>query len=614
MINGTTQKALKILYILTVSVTVLFFLYNLSNIIRLTQSSTALAQNLSIYLISAISSLLFLFLLTVLYLGGAHSFKKLQGELNTLSSDYKEHINKYETQAKELQDKNWEMEDANMELEASYGQLQAIIEQLNEAEQKYHALIRNIPEIVCAFDEAGVITFINHVCFNVLGYEKSEMTGKNILQFIDISKKYTPMEEINARLAIHNSISLELNLIKKDGTKVITEAKFTNYQYNGINIGLQAIIRDITASRILEEKIIQTNRELSIINSFSKSLTSSLDIEHLSSLLVKEITEKLHFDSCALGLANEGNESIATKAVSGDFYPVFEASESSSMAFDQETVMKSFNSDKILKLSDLKEPAAFHKVNKQKSEKEKLKEVMFVPFKVKNKKIGLLTVGSKTPIKASDENLLAYIGNSAAIAFDNALMYEKSKTYFIKTIDTLIAAVEAKDSYTEGHSRRVSNYAVEIADKLSLSKEQIEDIKIAGILHDIGKIGINDSILSKKIALSSDEYSVVKQHPLISNKILYPIGFSDRTLKAVAFHHERFDGKGYPYGLSGTDISIEAQIISVADAYDAMTSNRSYREAMTSKEALAELERNKDTQFNPRIVDSLIEVINGSNQ
>ena len=532
---------------------------------------------------------------------------------NDMTENLDEHHKKLETQTKELFDKNWELQEANSELEASYGQLQAIIEQLNEAEQKYHSLVRNIPEIVCVIDDTGMISFVNHVCADILGYEKSELTGRNILEFIDISSNYISVDEIKAKLDVRNSLTIELSFVRKDGVRVITEANFTNYMYNGISMGLQAIIRDITSKRRMEEKIIQSNRELSIINSVSKSLTSTLDLDHLSSLLVNEITDKLNFDTCSLGLVDNDGTSLSIKAFSGDFYKGFGLHEHKALHLDDEIIAKTFSTEQSHKQSTLPESWLLGKINKLKPEGEKLKEVLFVPFKVKNKNIGMLTVGSKTPIKVSDENLLSYIGNNAAVAIDNALLYETSKKYFIKTIDTLVATVEAKDSYTEGHSRRVSKYAVEIAQKLNMPKDQIEDIKIAGILHDIGKIGISDTILLKNESLTADEYTEVKQHPLISNKILYPVGFSERTLKAIAFHHERFDGKGYPYGLTGNEITIEAQIIAVADAFDAMTSNRSYRVAMDSNEALKELTLNKLTQFNPKIVDSLVDIITTTN-
>jgi putative nucleotidyltransferase with HDIG domain len=263
----------------------------------------------------------------------------------------------------------------------------------------------------------------------------------------------------------------------------------------------------------------------------------------------------------------------------------------------------------IEKTQKIPEFMVMARVNRDKLEKERVKEFLLVPLSIKSKRIGLLTIGAVDVIGQNDVDLLTSIANNAAVAFENALLYDTSKKYFFRTIDALIAAVEAKDKYTEGHSQRVARYAEMIARHLGLPREQIEEIKIAGILHDVGKIGISDSILSKPGKLTEEEYDEIKLHPGISNKILYPVGFSERTLQAIAFHHERYDGKGYPHGLKGDSIAFEAQIIAVADAYDAMTSDRSYRSAMSRHAAIRELETNKATQFTPLIVDTFIDAI-----
>jgi len=149
-----------------------------------------------------------------------------------------------------------------------------------------------------------------------------------------------------------------------------------------------------------------------------------------------------------------------------------------------------------------------------------------------------------------------------------------------------------------------------LAEKLGLSREQIDEVRIAGILHDIGKIGIPDAILSKPSSLTDEEFEQIKKHPTISNKILEPVGLPDGAVKAITYHHERWDGKGYPFGITNDKLSVEAQIISVADALDAMTSNRAYRKAMTTEEAMKEILIGKDSQFSPAVVDALYELFN----
>jgi len=136
-----------------------------------------------------------------------------------------------------------------------------------------------------------------------------------------------------------------------------------------------------------------------------------------------------------------------------------------------------------------------------------------------------------------------------------------------------------------------------------MSEEKVEEVRIAGMLHDVGKIGVADEILHKPSRLTREEYEEVKKHPAIGSWILNTLELSDTTMDAINYHHERYDGKGYPLGLKGKELSLEAQIIALSDAYDAMTSDRPYRKAMTHGEAIREIKKCSDTQFNPMLVD-----------
>ena len=188
-------------------------------------------------------------------------------------------------------------------------------------------------------------------------------------------------------------------------------------------------------------------------------------------------------------------------------------------------------------------------------------------------------------------------------------LYLDSKKRYYQIIQTLSAAIEAKDKYTEGHSKRVELYAEKIAQKLKLPSSKIESIKVAALLHDIGKIGIEDFILRKPQPLTKEEWEKIKQHPSIGLKILEDVDFSDDIKEFIKSHHERYDGKGYPQGLKGPEVPIEAYIIAAADAYDAITSDRPYRKAFTPQEALDIIRQNKGTQFHPVVADILISTI-----
>jgi putative two-component system response regulator len=177
---------------------------------------------------------------------------------------------------------------------------------------------------------------------------------------------------------------------------------------------------------------------------------------------------------------------------------------------------------------------------------------------------------------------------------------------FLNSITSLAFALDAKDSYTNGHSERVAGISTIIGRELNLSRELCEKIRIAGLIHDIGKIGIPETILNKTGQLTEEEFNIIKSHCEVGEHILQPVVDDTDILKMVRHHHERYDGRGYPDGLSGTQIPIGARILAVADSYDAMTTDRSYRKAMKPEEVITEMERSKWSHFDPAVADALI--------
>jgi len=193
-----------------------------------------------------------------------------------------------------------------------------------------------------------------------------------------------------------------------------------------------------------------------------------------------------------------------------------------------------------------------------------------------------------------------------ALAQENALLKKQNKEIIKETLNAIIKTLEAKDKYTHGHSHRVAQYALLIAKKLSLSEDQLIEIELAALLHDIGKISTPDKILNKPGKLTPEEFEIIKEHPMQSFEILSQVSHLNQIAKWVRAHQERIDGYGYPDGLRGEEIPLEARIITVADAFDAMTSDRPYRKALSIQYAYDELKRCAGTQFDLKIVDIFI--------
>lgn len=234
---------------------------------------------------------------------------------------------------------------------------------------------------------------------------------------------------------------------------------------------------------------------------------------------------------------------------------------------------------------------------------------VLVPIISHDKPVGLIDIITDSPegeITNRDLSLLTILAKQAALAIENVKLYESIKKDQISIIRALASTVDAKDHYTLGHSQKVSEFSVLIAEELGMSEKEIEIIKYAGLLHDIGKIAIPDDIIKKPSKFNDRDYEIAKKHPVIGAKIIKEIESLAPMVPIVLHHHERFDGKGYPDGLKGEDIPIGARIVHVADAYDTMVSARAYRDMLPPELAISELRKNAGTQFDPKIVDAFI--------
>ena len=217
--------------------------------------------------------------------------------------------------------------------------------------------------------------------------------------------------------------------------------------------------------------------------------------------------------------------------------------------------------------------------------------------------------GLGTPFTSREGKLLSAGGRQAVLAIRNRLLVEELRSLFVSTIQALVAAIEAKDPYTCGHSRRVAETARRTAQELGLSEAEQQQIHTAAIVHDVGKIGVDSAILRKKGKLDDDEWQAIRNHPERGAGIINCIPQLRDIVASVRHHHERNDGRGYPVGLHGWQIPLQAAIIAVCDSYDAMTSERPYRAALPLEDARRELVRCSGTQFEPSVVEAFLQTI-----
>lgn len=260
---------------------------------------------------------------------------------------------------------------------------------------------------------------------------------------------------------------------------------------------------------------------------------------------------------------------------------------------------------------DVENDPRFFKGVDEKS-KFKTRSLIAVPVKTKERIIGVLEAINKRNgrFDTEDKEILQAFANQVAIAIENANLYKELKETFYGTIEALAETIEKRDPYTGGHTKRVMNYAVAIGKELGLSESELEALKLAAILHDIGKIGIRDNILLKQTKLTEDEAMIMNMHPKYGAEILGHIKQLKDVIPGMRGHHERYDGTGYPDHLRGEEIPLFARIIAVADAFDAMTTDRPYRKALNKELVYEELRRFSGRHFDPQVVNAFIKVMN----
>lgn len=392
-------------------------------------------------------------------------------------------------------------------------------------------------------------------------------------------------------------------------------------EIENLNISLEERIEEIEEANYkiadlageLEDK--NTNLEkavakLSTLYKVGLAINSTMELKNLFNLIVRTTMRTMDAQIGYLFLYDAQEKKLRVTTLLG-----YEASFTPEITIEMKPSSIStwvIESRQPLLISDINKTPHFDRFSSLGYER---KTLVSAPLLSKNEVIGTITVVNKlddSQFTEEDLELLTTIAAQASIAIRNAQLYENQQKSYINTIHALVSAIEASDSYTKGHSERVTKYSVALATKLNLAPERIKVIERAAILHDIGKIGIDLTLLHKEGKLTPEDICDLQQHPLIGMRILEPIEFLQDVRLCIGQHHERYDGRGYPNNIPASELLLESRMLAIADAYDAMTSDRPYRKALKKQAAIKELRENAGSQFDPELVPHFIELLENS--
>ncbi len=379
-------------------------------------------------------------------------------------------------------------------------------------------------------------------------------------------------------------------------------------------LGLSFHLLSTSIQQVIEKKLFkETLDKRDLLKRLSQNITSTFDKNLLFPSILDVIVNIMEIKTASIILYSPEETEYEVNFAMG----IDDAKRRKAIFLKTKGLIKWFCEDKRILLKDnLRINPKFEDVFQDiENDLEKVDAILAMPFVGKEELIGVFCLGEKKSLLPYNEEDIAFINtlcDETSVALENTFLYEKKMKYFLNTILALVFAIEAKDKYTKGHCENVGRYAAMLAQSLGLSPAEVENIRIGGYLHDIGKIGIDEKILLKPGRLSHEEFEHIKEHPKIGVKILEAINPPKDIIDAVKYHHERFSGTGYPENLTqdgSPPLPLVASIIGIADSYEAMTSDRPYRKALSKKEAMEELKIGSGRLYDPKIVDVFLKLL-----
>ncbi len=348
--------------------------------------------------------------------------------------------------------------------------------------------------------------------------------------------------------------------------------------------------------------------QLALLFDIGVAMNSILDVRQLLDEIMHRGQETMGAEACSVLLVDEERRELFFEIAQGE---AGAALEQVRLKMDQGIAGWIATNGKPLIINDVSnDPRFFRQVDQE--VRFVTRAILGAPLLARGKTIGVIEVVNKRDGREftnEDLDLLTALAADAAISIDNARLFQAVLGGYLDTIKALAAAVDAKDPYTAGHIDRVSSYSIEVGQELGFSDDEMTALRYGSILHDVGKIGIADAILGKPAPLTQEEFVIMSSHADIGSRMLEGIRFLSKAQPIARHHHETLDGRGYPDGLAGEAIPLGARIVCAVDAFDAMTTDRPYRKALTVEFAIGELRKKAGIQFDPQVVEAFARVL-----
>lgn len=470
-------------------------------------------------------------------------------------------------------------------------------------------MLQAFGDLMFVVDQTGVILEHRSGDLSLLHDHPSPVLQRKIQNLLPVEAGWKIVDGMRQLIEKNKAVQVEYSLPTLTG-KNWYESRLIPMQNGQVVV----LMRDITKYKQSEEKIKIQIEQLDALRAIDHSITSGADLSQTLSDILVHVRKYLNIDAASVLLLNPYNQSLEFAAGAG-FRTA--AMQHTRLSIGEGLAGRAVQKRRIVHVSNLKD----RKTGLLRSpdfSSENFITYYAIPLIAKDRVLGVLEIFHRFAFSADRNwmNFLNTLAGQAAIAIDSAMMFKDLQRSNVeltlayeKTIDGWSRALDFRDKETENHTRRVTELTLRLADRMGIPEAEMIHIRRGSTLHDIGKVAIPDHILFKPGPLTREEWAIMRRHPLIAAEILKPISYLVPALPIPQFHHEKWDGSGYPEGLAGEAIPLAARIFAFSDVYDALTSDRPYRPAWTQFDALDYVAKNAGIHFDPKLTPIFIQMM-----